>query len=196
MKHRTLDYYNQNAEEFSKGTVNANMTVTQDRFLALLPEKASILDFGCGTGRDTKYFLSKGFTVFAIDGSKEMCKYASVYTGIEAKHMLFHELNDVITYDGIWACASILHLPYEDLSNVFLKMATALKDNGILYTSFKYGTFEGYRGERYYTDMDEEKLSHFLEKLKLFSIVEEWVSEDVRPGRSDEKWLNILLKKI
>ena len=79
----TINYYNQNAESFIANTQNADMHLTQERFLRLLDENTSILDFGCGSGRDTKYFLEKGYQVTAIDGSAELCRLASEFTGIE-----------------------------------------------------------------------------------------------------------------
>lgn len=131
----TLKYYNQNANQFVQETFAVDFKQTQDRFLINLPAGAYILDFGCGSGRDTKYFLEKGFQVDAIDGSEELCKIARDYTGIKVKQMLFEELHDVDKYDGIWACSSILHLSKPALTGVLKKMAAALKDNGVVYTS-------------------------------------------------------------
>ena len=144
---------------------------------------------------NTKYFLEQGYQVTAIDGSIELCKAASRYTGIPVKHMLFQELNESERYDGIWACSSILHLPLPELEEVFQRMTAALKGHGIIYTSFKYGTYEGERNGRYFTDMTEGKFSDFLQNIKGLEIEEQWVSSDVRPGRGDEKWLNIILRK-
>ncbi|MDD5793076.1 MAG: class I SAM-dependent methyltransferase, partial [Erysipelotrichaceae bacterium] len=108
---QTIDYYNLNAENFIENTQNVDMHLAQDKFLHLLNEGAAILDFGCGSGRDTKYFLDKGCQVTATDGSAELCRRASSFTGIEVQEMLFQELDEIETYDGIWACSSILHLP-------------------------------------------------------------------------------------
>ena len=87
------------------------MRSARQRFLACLPAGAAILDFGCGSGRDAKAFLELGFSVEASDGSEELCRRASELTGIPVKRMLFSELSAADRYDGIWACASILHLP-------------------------------------------------------------------------------------
>lgn len=191
----TLNYYNQNAQSFTAATVSVDFTATQTRFTAYLPEGASILDFGCGSGRDTKYFLSQGFRVEAIDGSEELCKLASEYTGISVKHMLFQELDAVEQYDGIWACSSILHLPPEELSSVLEKMARALKDHGIIYTSFKYGNFSGERNGRYFTDMTETSFAALIAGITALETEEQWITLDVRPGRGEERWLNIILRK-
>lgn len=195
MTNKTLDYYNQNAESFIQGTVSVDFKETQDKFLQSLTGK-TILDFGCGSGRDTKYFIESGYAVTAIDGSEELCKSASAYTGIQVKHMLFQDLDEVDCYDGIWACSSILHLPKEELKIVTQKMSRALKPNGIIYTSFKYGNFEGERNGRYFTDFTLDVFKDFISDVKDIAIEEYWITGDVRPGREEEKWLNLILRKI
>ena len=192
MKNTTLEYYDQNADSFVNTTQGVVFTEIQDLFLSFLPEGGKVLDFGCGSGRDSKYFLEKGFCVSACDGSAEMCKAASVYAGIEVKKMLFTDLCDKQVYDGIWACSSILHCDHESLKIVFAKMYDALKEKGILYTSFKYGTFEGMRNGRYFIDLDEEGIQAYIGN---FDVLKEWISGDVRPGRENEKWLNVILRK-
>lgn len=184
-----------NAEKFVEGTVSVDFVATQNKFLDKLPVNASILDFGCGSGRDTKYFLDHGMNVEAIDGSKVLCKMASEYTGIEVKQMIFQELDDIEKYDGIWACSSILHLSKFELLSVLKKMIVALKDNGIIYTSFKYGEFEGNRNDRYFTDFTIDSFKNFIKNVDNISIEEYWITDDVRPGRETEKWLNLLLRK-
>ena len=191
----TINYYNQNAENFIANTQNADMHTTQERFLRLLDANTSILDFGCGSGRDTKYFLEKGYQVTATDGSAELCRLASEFTGIKVKEMLFQELDAINQYDGIWACSSILHLPKKELLPVIQKMCEALKDNGIIYTSFKYGDFEGERNGRYFTDFTEKTFQEVVEKVPKLTIEEHWITIDVRLGRGEEKWLNLILRK-
>lgn len=195
MDEKTITYYDKNAEYFVQGTQNVEFTKVQDYFLALLPHNGRILDFGCGSGRDTKYFLNKGFQTDAIDGSVELCKLASEYTGIDVKHMLFSEFDACDLYDGIWACASILHLSKGELKNILLKMICALKDKGYIYASFKYGDFEGYRNKRYFTDFTEATFRQFIGEVLGIKMKECWVSDDVRPDRNEEKWLNIILQK-
>lgn len=191
----TLNYYNQNADSFIQGTVSVDFSQVQDKFLERLNEGDYILDFGCGSGRDTKYFLKKGMVVDAIDGSVNLCKLASEYTGIKVRNILFQELDEQEKYDGIWACASILHLSKEELSVVLDKMIAALKKNGIIYTSFKYGDFEGERNGRYFTDFTDKSFKEFIENVADVEIVEYWITGDVRQGRGEEKWLNIILQK-
>lgn len=191
----TVNYYNRNVKQFYDNTVAVDFTDTQNVFLSKLVKGSAILDFGCGSGRDTKYFLSQGYYVEAIDGSLELCKLASQYTGIQVRHMLFRELSAIHKYDGIWACASILHLPWSELADVMRKMQAALKANGIIYTSFKHGTFSDERNGRYFTDMTEARFAGFIEEFDGLQIEEQWISADVRPGRGEEQWLNIILRK-
>lgn len=195
MMTNTIDYYNSNASLFSSSTANVSFTEIPDRFLSHLKFESKILDFGCGSGRDSLYFSKKGFIVDAIDGSSELCKIARENTGLPVKEMLFSELSAVEEYDGIWACSSVLHLPMEELIPVFGKMITALKPDGWIYTSFKYGSTEGERNGRYFTDFTEEKMEKFLAPFTKVSLREMWISGDVRSGREDEKWLNILIQK-
>lgn len=192
---RTLDYYDRKASDYCKDTVSADMSDQMACFLSRLPEKAAILDFGCGSGRDTKVFLEKGYHVDAVDGSEELCRAASAYTGIQVRKMLFSELEKIDHYDGIWACASILHLSKHDLKNVFQKMAAAVKKDGVIYTCFKYGTFEGYRGERFYTDFTEESIKKLISCIPELNVNKCWITADVRRERGEEKWINVLLSK-
>ena len=195
MSNKTIDYYNQNADSFVQGTVSVDFKETQDKFLKLLTGK-KVLDFGCGSGIDTKYFIESWFDSVATDGSEELCKSASTYTGIQVKHILFQDLDEEDFYDGIWACSSILHLPKDELLIVINKMSRALRTDGIIYTSFKYGNFEGERNGRFFTDFTLDVFKDFISDVKDIVIEEYWITRDVRRGREDEKWLNLILRKI
>lgn len=192
---KTLEYYNSKAHEFVNNTVSVDFTDTQDLFLEYLPENACILDFGCGSGRDTKYFKDKGYNVEAVDGSEELCQIASEYSGIRVERILFQDLNEKAKYDGIWACASILHLSKSELKDVLKKMIISLKKNGIIYTSFKYGEFEGMRNDRYFSDFTEKTFQEYIDSIEGIELEKQWVTADVRPGRGEEKWLNMILRK-
>jgi len=191
---KTLTYYNTNANRFTSDTLDVEFSTIQDSFLAQLPAGALILDFGCGSGRDSRYFLQKGYRVEACDGSEEMVKAATRNAGIPVKKMLFSELNEENRYDGIFACASILHVPSKELPDILTRMKRAVKPGGILYVSFKYGTFEGIRNGRYFTDQTEESLHAILDRVGGLEIIRTGITGDARPGREDEKWLNVLLR--
>lgn len=168
-KNQTIQYYDQNAADFVENTRNVDFHIMQDEFIEGLPAGAKILDLGCGSGRDTKYFLEHGYRVDAIDGSAELCALASEYTGIPVKCQLFQELDASEVYDGIWACSSLLHLSYGELDEVLYRIEKALKPQGILYMSFKYGVFEGERNGRYFLDFTEEKLEQLLKNIQVYS---------------------------
>ena len=193
---KTLQFYEENAQKFTSDTADANMSDTRNLFLAQLPDQAHILDLGCGSGRDTKAFLDAGYVVDAVDGSAELCKFASEYTGIQVKQMLFQDLNLENEYDGIWACASILHLKKSELSDTVKRIAAALKPGGIFYASFKYGTYEGMRNGRYFTDFTEESLEEFWSDFPMLQIITTWSTQDVRPGREEERWINLMARHI
>ena len=191
----TLQYYQQNADLFVEGTASADMHGARARFLCMLPPRAYILDFGCGSGRDAKAFLEQGYRLDAIDGSAELCRQASELIGQPVRQMLFGELSAIDQYDGIWACASILHLPRKELVDVLQKISVALKPVGVLYTSFKYGDFEGIRGGRYFTDLTETLLESLMAEVPSLQVAETWITNDVRPGREEERWINILARR-
>ena len=108
---------------------------------------------------------------------------------------ILHLSDAVNEYNGIWACSSILHLPKKELRSVLQKMCIALKDNGMIYTSFKYGNFAGDRNGRYFTDFIEDSFQKIIADISELKIEDCWITSDVRPGRDEEKWLNLLLRK-
>lgn len=191
---KTIDYYNNHAEEFANSTLHIDMESLYQPFLALLPENAHILDLGCGSGRDSLAFKNKGYLVDAIDYSEELAKKAMELTGIRVKHQSFYELNEVAVYDGIWACASLLHCERHQLNEVFEKMLRALKPEGVIYISFKYGDSDREKDGREFTDLNEQQAQELLAQLDRVSLVQQWITIDKRPDRT-EQWLNLLWKK-
>lgn len=196
IENKTLEYYNTNSYQFNTNTVNVPFSSIQSNFLSYLPKQAYILDFGCGSGRDSKAFISSGYRVDAIDGSIEMCKLSEALIGQPVNCIRFQDFCVKNKYDGIWACASILHLDHDELRKVFKSLYDALKKEGYLYASFKYGTFAGIRDGRYFTDMTEDTFNDFVKETGLFEIVDMKVGSDSRPGREDELWLNTIMKKV
>ena len=190
----TNEYYKNNSQDFFASTVNADVSDLYDHFLKYMPDGARILDLGCGSGRDTKAFTERGYRVDAMDGSAELCRMASEYTGIDVRCAVFSEVNSVDEYDAIWACASLLHIDECELKCVLPKLLSALKENGIMYMSFKYGDFEGERDGRFFLDMNESKMRSVLDTVKGISIVEEWITDDVMPNR-ELRWYNVIIRK-
>lgn len=163
----TLRYYENHAEEYCEQTRNWDMRKHYALFEKYLPENAYILDFGCGSGRDSKHFLEQGHQVRATDGSRAICEIASDFIGQEVEHLYFDQLDDKNTYDGIWACASILHLERKKLPGIFTKMLRALKPGGIIYTSFKVGTGARTKEGKLYTEFTLEELAKLIAGLPI-----------------------------
>ena len=190
----TIAYYNQNAENFVSGTLHADMSENQSRFLRHVKPGGRILDAGCGSGRDTIAFLKAGFQADAFDASEEICRLASENTGIPVACKLFEELSGEAEYDGIWACASLLHVKAENLPDVMMRLKRLLKPEGILYASFKEGSTERVKEGRFFHDMTAESLRALFEQTGL-TVLESFFSRDVREGRNNENWVNIIGKK-
>ena len=195
MMDKTIEYYNKNANVFSLGTGKLDFSKMQNHFLEFLSKGDYILDFGCGSGRDAKYFLTHGMNVDLVDGSWKMCEIAAKTTGLPPQCVLFQNFCSKKFYDGIWACASLLHLYPDELIKVLKNLSNCLKENGICYISFKYGEFEGNRNNRYFLDMTERKMLHFLENFGELFVLEMLSSNDARKEKNDELWLNVFLRK-
>lgn len=191
----TIDYYDKNAQDFYKGTVNADMSLWRDEFESYLSANAAILDAGCGSGRDSLAFINHGFNVKACDASKEMCILASKLIDHEVENKCFEDIDYHNEFGGIWACASLLHVSENDLPDVMNKLYIALKNDGVIYASFKYGNGQTVRGERIFTDMTDVSVRKLMENSG-FNIVEIGFSMDVRSGREDEKWVNVIGRKV
>lgn len=196
-KYNTLEYYNKNAQLYYDQTLVGNLQENYDKFLKEIPLNAYILDFGCGSGRDSKYFIEKGYKVKPIDGSIEMCKLASQYINQEVECMKFEELNDVNTYDGIWACSSILHMEKEKLPDILNKMIEALRDGGVIYTSFKVGTGYEIKEGKYYNYITKNEMEDILKNLnrnvKIINYFETFPS--TKRNAVGTIWGNYIIKK-
>src|SRR5690606_28884693 len=191
---KIIDYYNKHAEEFIASTFEVDMESLYQPFLVELQEGARILDVGCGPGRDTLAFKNKGYQVDAIDYSEELVKKATQLTGIPVRLQSFYEIDADQAYDGIWACASLLHCERTRLKEVIGKLLSALKPNGMLYMSFKYGNGDRQKDGRQFTDLDEVQAKALLGQFDRVQQIQQWITIDQRPERQ-EKWLNLIWKK-
>ena len=191
----SIGYYSRYATTYFESTVGLDVSENRIRFEKVLPEGGSLLDLGCGSGRDSLAFLEDGFEVTPLDGSPEMCALAEIHTGLEVLNMTFEELDFDEVFDGIWACASLLHVPENEMPDILKKVGLALKQGGYLFISVKEGEFEGIRDGRYFVDYKKRKLIDMLEDTEIFTVKEVWKSEDVKTHISDTRWLNIIAKK-
>ena len=188
---QTISYYEEHAAEFCRSTLEADMTYCRDRFLKYLNPGSRILDAGCGSGRDSKAFADLGYYVTAMDASPKICAEVEKVLGQRVLCQSFEELDMENMFDGIWACASLLHVQRERIPDVLLRLKRALKEDGVLYASFKYGDGEVIRQGRYFCNYNEQTMEKLMRDTG-FEILELFVTEDVREDRSGEKWANVV----
>jgi len=217
------DYYRQNAQRFFTDTASVDMSALYTPFIDCLPPGARILDAGCGSGRDVKAFSEMGFAVEAFDASAELVALARQLSGKPVAQMRFQDVDAVEKYDGVWCCASLLHVSEAELPGVMTKLAIALKPGGVGYLSFKYGRGEREKAGRRFTDMDRAGLQKLVDGVNTlggdilatnkigikkeagsedaavnrFALETQtiWQTGDVRAGRGDEVWLNAIIRK-
>jgi SAM-dependent methyltransferase len=190
-----IDYYQHNAGTFFADTVQVDMAPLYGRFLPLLPEQALILDAGCGSGRDAAAFVKLGHGVIAFDASPALVALAEDHLGQPVQRLRLQDIAWQDEFDGIWACASLLHVPPSELPEVMQRLCSALKPGGVLYASFKYGSGEREHHGRRFTDLDEPGLVALLRGVPELQPLEAWATGDLRPGREAERWLNTLLRR-
>ena len=191
----SIDYYNRYAVPYYEETVDASMEEVMKPFVELLSEEsenAEVLDLGCGSGRDTLLLEEYGFYVTPMDGSEEMCKLAEVNTDKEVLQMTYDEMEFDDVFDGIWACASLIHLTEDEMRKVMKKL---VKENGVLYFSVHKGDRDGIYHGRYFHDYNRRELQSLMEEYPELEVVDIWTTQDVRSEKSDKLWLNVLARK-
>lgn len=196
MKNNTLDFYNNNSKTYIETTLTIDMSNLYKEFLNNIPKAGNILDLGCGSGRDSKSFIDKGYKITAVDGSKELAQSASKLIGQEVLVSKFEDLSLIDKFHGIWACASLLHVNKKDILDVIKNVSSNLNDNGIFYMSFKYGEDE-YIDEkgRYFNCYTEETFKELINKVEGLKIMKVYKTIDIVPGRGDITWLNAICVK-
>lgn len=190
------EYYEINAKQYAKETFSADMSEQYKRFLPLLRERARILAVGSGSGRDACYFQKKGYQVTALEPSKNLCR--EIQKAFSGKIVC----SDIQSYqpdqrfDGIWACASFLHLRLEEVLCFFENIDLYLNDNGVVYLSGKNGIYTGESEDgRYFLEFTEELVENILVVNERMKLKELWYTEDVR-GRQGFRWMNIVVKMV
>lgn len=188
------DFYDRHAEIFVASTFFLDMRALYNVFVNHVTKGGHILDAGCGSGRDALFFRQQGYLVTAFDSSPAIVSLARRKTGLPIQQRSFSEVEESIVYDGIWACASLLHVSLSQIPETIARLWQALKPGGILYMSFKFGEGEREQDGRHFTDANETIAGQWIEKLHGTESCRMWRTEDRRPDR-DEQWLNILVSK-
>lgn len=188
------NYYESNAERYASETFSADMSEQYQRFLPLLKKGAKILDVGSGSGRDAFYFQKHGYQVTALEPSKNLGReIRKVFSG-EIVCSDIQSYQPMERYDGIWACASLIHLQEEEILCFFKKMDMYLSDNGIVYASGKCGISTGEVADgRFFLEFTEQLVEKILTVNKQLQLEQLWYTEDVR-GKRGFRWLNVVLR--
>ena len=193
----TLDFYDTHAQEYCKSTVHLDLHELYEPFLKELSPGAHILDAGCGSGRDTKAFLERGYRVTAIDASPELARLATIFTGHPCENLSFQEMKFREEFDGIWACASLLHVPKSEMNDLMPRFIQALKPGGVFYISLKEG--EGDRvaeDGRFFSYYTADSFRELLARYPTLREIAFWKTEEIRSRKYCAPWLNFLLKKV
>ncbi|HAE43653.1 MAG TPA: SAM-dependent methyltransferase [Clostridiales bacterium] len=191
----SIDYYDKNSEKYITDTMSASMEELLERFASYLPNNGLVLDLGCGSGRDSLWFLAQEYELLAIDGSKELVEHCQKLLGESVIHATFEDFETDKKFDGIWACASLLHVKLEDLPGMIVKYANYLKQKGVFFMSFKAGEVDYVKDGRWFTNFTEDKLLIMINDIENLEVVEVIKTHDVRKERQDEMWLSIIAKK-
>lgn len=188
------NYYESNAERYAAETFFADMSEQYQRFRPLLKKGAKILDVGSGSGRDACYFQKQGYQVTALEPSKNLCReIRKVFSG-EIVCSNIQNYRPTERYDGIWACASLIHLQEEEILYFFKKIDMYLNDNGIVYASGKSGISTGeVEDGRFFLEFTEQLVEKILTVNKQLKLEQRWYTEDVS-GRRGFQWLNVVLR--
>lgn len=190
-----ITFYEKNGDAYADETLFIDMSDVYERFEVYLKDGDNILDAGCGAGRDSKHFLEKGYDVTSFDGCKKLTQRASSFIGKSVLNMKFTELNYNEDFNAIWACSSLIHLTRKAFVKVLLKFYEALKPEGHVYISLKYGDSERVEDGRVFTSYTQSLVKDIIDTKTPFKIEEIWITSDKRAGRESEKWLNVILYK-
>lgn len=193
---QTLQFYNQNAKEFFEHTVGLDLSAWHAPFLALLPPGGHILDAGCGSGRDSRRFLQLGYQVTAFDASPTMVERATKVTGLPVRLLRFQEVDYDAKFDGVWACASLLHIPKTEIFAAMRRLVNALKPGGIFYASFRFGAEESYQDGRIFNNYTEDSFRELAAQFPMLDVLSIQLTQDTRPDRAEMLWIHGIMKRL
>lgn len=189
------DFYNTHAHIYYDNTVELDMSEMLEEFISFIPENCPVLDLGCGSGRDSLYLIEKGFDVTAMDGAKELCELAKIHIGQDVLCMRYEDMEFDGVFDGIWACASLVHIPKSEMDALLLKISQGLRCGGMIYISLKYGDFSGIKEGLYYSEYRTKDIKNLIYNHKDLELIQIYKSQDIREDRKEEQWINIFARK-
>lgn len=190
----TLKYYDAQAERYAHQTLEADLTHLYGPFLALMLDRGHILDAGSGSGRDTLHFMRTGYRVTAFDGSGEMAQVSTKITRQRTLHCRFQDIRFDEAFDGVWANASLLHVPPSEIDDVLQRLTVALKPGGVLFCSFKRGNGEYVEDGRYFNCYTEGNFTSIITRHSGLICGEVWTNPDAT--REGLTWLNVLMRRM
>ena len=193
----TIEHYENNAESFWEGTKDHNVNQNYAALQTNLPSLTgiTILDFGCGPGRDLKYFSGRGHKAFGVEGCEKFCEMARAHSGCEVWHQDFCELDlPKNFFDGIFANASLFHVPKVQFVRVLKELNEALKEGGILFSSNPRGNGEFFDGSRYGHYMEMEDYQNYLNEAG-FEVIDHYYRPTGWP-REEQPWLAVVSRKV
>ncbi|CCQ11940.1 tellurite resistance protein-related protein [Pseudoalteromonas luteoviolacea B = ATCC 29581] len=191
----TLRYYDNHAISYHDTTLSLDMSKAYTRFLPYVKPKGKILDLGCGSGRDTKHFQAIGYEVTAVEPSTKLRELAINFLDHEVLNLTFQTINFFNHFDAIWCCASLLHVPQNELESVLRRLYMALADGGVLYISVKEGQGQHIIDGRFFQYYSQQGLVEQVTKNEEFTLLEVWLNEDQRSNQQSTKWLNAIFRK-
>jgi SAM-dependent methyltransferase len=192
----TIDFYDQHAAEYFDRTATADLSSLYERFVRHLKPGAAVLDVGAGSGRDMKALKARGFRLLGIDASCKLAECASEFSGAICEPIRFDQIRFRNRFDGIWACASLLHVPKRSMPDVLHKLFVSLKRNGVLFVSLRHGDGESVSSDgRFFAYCRSGELRSFIENAG-FWIDDLWTSADRLPSRESIEWINVIAHKI
>ena len=192
----TLDFYNQHAKEYFFQTFKADLSATYKKFLPFIKKEGLILDLGCGSGRDSYYFKQNGYQIVAVDGSKELATQASLLLGQPVLNQLFEDIQFNEEFDGVWACASLLHVSAKELPSILIKIRESLKKEGVFYISVKEGEGSGVEDGRFFQYYSPSQFHHLISKCGGLKIETAWSHTELRDEGNKVVWLNVVGRKL
>lgn len=191
----TLDWYRAHAAQFAADADAVDLSALRAEFLARLPGGARVLDVGCGSGRDAVAFQRAGCAVTAMEPTEALARYAEAALGRAVRREMVQELDESEAYEGVWCCASLLHVPTEALAEVMARLGRALVVGGVLYVSFKRGEGERVVEGRFFHDETAASLTARLEAAGL-AVLRVWETPDARPAQAGMWWVNGLARRV